>query len=300
MDRQRRTGSREIVKKAVRHEDIGRVIKGELSLDDKVIGHVLGCRTVGFEERQHFADWLGLDIVCLAPTYPGSNNGLPKYTDCMIADVEKWAGTSLFCFALLDGAFEWGVRIWGFEQFIFIIMCDPQKAKKFIIEVEAFNSAYIDRLAGQGIDGIILADDIAAKDRLLLRPSIFRELFFPSLAHQVKRITDNHLPAFFHSDGNYRVLIGDIIQAGFRGLHCIDRNCGMDISVLQEQYGSKLCLWGHLSPSDTHSPANSAEMLSLVKNIRQLSLNPGFILGTNSGLFPGININGLKSIFDLV
>lgn len=296
MDRQKRIGSREIVKKAINHESISRVIKGELTLDDNIIGHVLGCTTVGFEERQHFVDWLGLDIVCLAPTYPDSNQGLPKYTDCTITDVENWVGTSLFCFALLDGAFEWGVRIWGFEQFVLMIMSDPQKAKEFINQVEEFNLAYIDYLAGQGIDGIILADDIAGKDRLLLRPSMFRELFLPSLAYQVKRISDNHLPAFFHSDGNYLALIGDIIQAGFKGLHCIDRNCGMNITDLQEQYGSKLCLWGHLSPSDTHFPENSAEMLSLIEEIKQLSLNSGFILGTNCGLFAGIYIDGLKSL----
>lgn len=296
MDKQKRFSSREIVKKAINHENIGGVIKGELTLDDHIIGHVLGCTTVGFEERQHFVDWLGLNIVCLAPTYPDSDNDFPKYSDCPIIDIEKWLGTSLFCFALLDGAFEWGVRIWGFEQFILMIMSDPQKTKGFINQVEEFNLAYINYLAGHGIDGIILADDVAGKDRLLMRPSMFRELFLPSLACQVKRISDNRLPAFFHSDGNYLVLIDDLIQAGFKGLHCIDRNCGMNITALQEQYGNKLCLWGHLSPSDTHFPENSTEMLSLIEEIKQLSLNSGFILGTNSGLFTGISINGLKNL----
>ncbi|EGW41568.1 hypothetical protein DOT_0494, partial [Desulfosporosinus sp. OT] len=43
-------------------------------------------------------------------------------------------------------------------------------------------------------------------------------------------------------------------------------------------------------------PENSAEMLSLIEEIKQLSLNSGFILSTNSGLFAGINIDGLKSL----
>lgn len=294
MDNAKMISSRELVQKTICRQITNRVPKGELCFDDEVVDIVLKSISpgfagdIGFEERYKFFKWLGLDLVSLSPAYPADR--LPDHTECIVPDIEKWTEeTDLFVFVILDGAFEWGIRVFGFQEYMMMVMRSPEKVTDFVHQVEKLNMNLMDRLAEQGINGVILADDIADRDRLMLRPAIFREIFLPSMERQVKALSDRGLPAFFHSDGNYQVIIDDLINIGFVGLNCIDKNCGMDINTLQEQYGNRLCFWGHLGVDDVN------------KGINPEIKNPvGLILGTNSGLFSGLDMQKLKTIYSSI
>lgn len=96
------------------------------------------------------------------------------------------------------------------------------------------------------------------------------------------------------------VIIPDLIRIGFQGLHCIDRNSGMDVFKLQQAYGEKLCLWGTLGSDDLARAADPVYFNDLLENIRLLNSRNGFILGTNSGLFKGIDLGRLIEIYKSV
>ncbi|NLP43627.1 MAG: hypothetical protein GX351_03270 [Peptococcaceae bacterium] len=280
---EQQNNSKEIVKKAIRHQVTAWVPKGELCLDAEIMRQVLNCKQIGFAESYAFVKWLGLDLIVLAA----------KDTE----DIKQWSRhTSLYIFALIDGAFEQGVNIFGFSSFVAKIMKSEPSVKEFIHQVEKHNLRLIQQLAEQGVDGIILADDIAGKDRLLLRPVLYRELFLPSLARQIKVIKDYQLDVFFHSDGNYLALVHDLIDLGFDGLHCLEQSSGMDIQSLKEQYGHQLCLWGHLGVADINVDDRRQEV-ELKAKIQQLASSSGFILGTTSGLFSGIDIYRLQKLY---
>ena len=95
-----------------------------------------------------------------------------------------------------------------------------------------------------GVDGIIIADDIAHQRGLMVSLATLREYLFPSLARQVELIR-RHLPAFFHSDGQYAEVISDLINCGFQGLQCLEGGAGMDPLKLKSLH-LQLCLWGTL------------------------------------------------------
>ena len=40
----------------------------------------------------------------------------------------------------------------------------------------------------------------------------------------------------FHSDGNYRKAIGDLLACGVDGFYCLEPNCGMDIVELKNTW----------------------------------------------------------------
>ncbi|CAA7600957.1 Nitrate reductase gamma subunit [Acididesulfobacillus acetoxydans] len=99
----------------------GRVPKGELCIADSLIAKALNCRVVGFRERYAFVKGMNLDIVTVGPVYPEQGKRLPGRNEIIWPELKEWiAETSLFTFALLDGAFEWGLRTLGFGFNLFV------------------------------------------------------------------------------------------------------------------------------------------------------------------------------------
>lgn len=301
MNQSQENNPREWVAQSIAEGVKDRIPKGELCIDDSLIQPALNCERVGFEERRAFVAGMNLDIFTLSPVYPGQGKRLPGPEECLWPALREWTTeTPLFIFALLDGAFEWGLRVFGFQDFLVLPRTSPLTLSAFVQRVEELNQSLIRFLAGSGINGIILADDIAFTKGLMIRPSTLREYFFPSLARQVAVAADYGLPGFYHSDGHYWDVVEDIIAAGFSGLHCIDRTSGMDICQLQAEVGDKLCLWGHLDVSDATRAEDPAQLQDLVISIRQLALGKRFILGTNCGLFAGTDFEGLRLIYRAV
>ncbi len=293
--------SRERVRLAIKHKKSDKLPKGELVLDDAAIGKFLAVQNVGFDERSDFIEQLGLDLISLSPVNNCPTGKLPYKADLAWPDLEKWVNkTSLFTFAIIDGAFEVGIRTLGFMEFLRLPRTSPLSLRDFINKVEKLNIEMIKELAHRGMDGIILADDIAYNKNLFINPITLREYFIPSLARQVKEAHRLNLTVFFHSDGNYRDILTDLMNIGFQGLHCLDRNSGMTISDVRLLVGDKLCLWGHLDVEDVNRANDPIHLDELVSPIRQLHQQKGFILGTTSGIFEGMDLTALKNIYQSV
>lgn len=277
--------SREQVKQLIRTGQAERILKGELVIEDQVVQKALGCDHVGFEEKRSFVDSLELDIITVSPhEFP---------------DLKKWVSqTNRFTFAILDGAFEKGLRSQGMGEFFSLLKSSPTELQEWIQAVEKTNLDWVQRLEAEGVDGIILADDVAYAGGLMVHPQNLRDYFIPSLARQVEEIKRRGLSAFYHSDGNYQAVLEDILQAGFEGLHCIDRHSGMDISALQKGVGDRICLWGHLDVQDFEEVVKEPEKVEAkAKVIKGLASGQRFLLGTSSGLFEGMNIQGLRALY---
>jgi len=214
------------------------------------------------------------------------------------SDLDAWVHRSgLFTFGLLDGAFGWGVRIFGFKDFLLLPVRDPNLLQEFLGEVEALNVEASAILIDQGIDGLILAEDIAYRRGLLAGPKVMRRHFLPSLGRQVRGMTREDRPVFYHSDGNFEEVVSDLAEIGFKGLHCIDRHSGMEILALQEKYGNSLCFWGTLTAEDVAGSADRGYREGLVARMRSVGAKGGFIAGTTSGIFEGIDTASLASIY---
>jgi uroporphyrinogen decarboxylase len=291
-------GSRELVKKTITGEHTGRIPKGELCITDDVICGGAGCEPPGFAEKYAFIRELQQDIIALSPLYPCNLKRLPQSSEYLFPDVKLWVDeTNLFTFAVLDGAFEWGMRIFGLQKFCMMLKDAPPALLGLINQVEKLNLGMVQVLEAEGIDGILLADDIAYQNGLFASPNILREIFIPSLARQVHKIATHGLSVFFHSDGDYRLVLDDIVNCGVSGLQCLEKSAGMNIAELQPRLSGRVCLWGHLDVDDIAQAADSNQCRTLIEDIRRLASGGRFILGSTSGLFSGTDITLLKAIY---
>ncbi|MCR3921240.1 MAG: hypothetical protein NUK65_01830 [Firmicutes bacterium] len=290
--------SRELVQYVLQNGVVDQIPKGELCINDAVLHKTMNVTQAGFEEKVAFVQTMGLDIFSLSPLCPEGMKSLPDKNEYHYQDVKKWAlDTPYFTFAVLDGAFEWGMRLLGTLEF-----CSNLRSKlvmdELIAQVEKLNMYMIDKLAAEGINGFILADDIAFQQGLFANPIVLRDLFIPSLARQAERILIQDLPVFFHSDGNYTAVIDDIVKIGVSGLQCLEKTAGMHIKQLQERVGPQVCLWGHLDTDDLErAVTDPSTREDLANTARKLARGNKFMLGTTSGLYEAMDMDTLRTLY---
>lgn len=286
--------SRDLIKNTILRLDVPKVAKGELVLDDRVIGNHYGTTEITFDQRWDFARDMELDLVTHFPVY-GKDSGVP-ILNLNPTELTQWAvKTDFFHFFVLDGAFETGLSHFGFGEFCSMVMTEDDELEDFVKHMERINMDAIRRLADAGMNGVILADDIAIQNGLILRPDMFKDQFLASMERQVELMDKVGLVPFFHSDGNYLAIMDAIVQTGFSGLHCIDKKCNVTLEELKP-YSKDLCLWGHLDVYDMDLAQDDAGLNQIVDHIDQNTAFQGFILGTNSGLFPGMDLAMLRRI----
>ncbi len=289
--------ARKRVESAIGHRVADRVPRGEIFIDDGVIKSFLKCREVAFEQRREFVLRLGLDIICLTPCFSSVRRaGLPPAESVCWPDLDRWVReTDRFVFAMVDGAFGWGMKLFGFEGFFAMLARDTGDLTDFLLQVEGFNITMADRAIKGGAAAILIADDIACSLGMMVDPGTLRKHYFPSLARQVSSFD---VPVFFHSDGNLSLVLGDIVGAGFLGLQGIEAAAGMDIGRVKGRYGKRLCLWGNLDPSGLVGPCDGQQLRNDVRSIvSAASDGGGFIFGTSSGLFNGMRPENLLAVY---
>lgn len=293
--------SKSLVSGTIRGQVTDRIPVGELCIDDSLVADFTGPSRVGFPQRRQVADRLGLDLICLPADYGPltAQGGLPAADTVRWNAIESWAGkTDLFIFALLDGGFAWGVKTWGFQQFVIMIMRRSAHVVALMRQVEALNRRLIRQAADLGADGIVIGDDIAYRQGLLLPPDLMKELFLPSLARQAGVCHGIGLPVFFHSDGDLRAILKEIAGSGIDGLQGIESAAGMDLASIKADYGHQLCLWGNLDPAclveDLKAEAIDARVEAVLASGAR---DGGLIFGTSSGLFKGMRLQSIERAY---
>jgi uroporphyrinogen decarboxylase len=106
--------------------------------------------------------------------------------------------------------------------------------------------------AGEYVDVVMEADDMAGQDRLLLSPTLYRRYIKPRhtrLFAQIKSISLKYRPdpvkIFFHSCGAIRPLIPELIEAGIDILNPVQKSAaGMDLVALKRDFGNDIVFWG--------------------------------------------------------
>ena len=294
---------RERVQRALSRQPVSPWPWGELCLADELVQEYLGWARVAFEQRLEFVNRLGLDLVCLSPDDSGLTDGpdLPGPTDISWPDLKRWsADTNLFVFVLLEGPFSWGSRIDGLAGFLTKIMRRPDEAADFMDRIARLNVQLAEQAFDQGADGILLADDIAYQRGCLVDPKLLRRIFFPSLSPLAEAVRTQGRPLFFHSDGNLSTILDDLAGLDLTGLQCLESAAGMDLNAVQAKYGHQWCLWGNLDPGLLTGPPDRPGLQSQLAGLAPAAERGGFIFGTSSGLFAGINPENLDELKKLL
>ncbi len=141
--------------------------------------------------------------------------------------------------------FETAWRLRGFEEWLIDLKTRPALANYLLDQLTAMtlHSAVI--LAQAGVDILLLDDDVAQPNRMLISPAMWREFFKPRLRDIIgaARALVPDLLVFYHSDGNFTPIIPELVEIGVNVINPVQPDC-MDAAAIRAEFGSRLALWG--------------------------------------------------------
>lgn len=172
---------------------------------------------------------------------PSHEKFLARVDDYLRALDETEIGLNVY----VSGPFYTTYLSMGYEQF-FIALHDDLPLVEELMDIFTDDVVrMVKELLKRNLATIQVADDIAFKNGLFIRPDLFRKLWVPRMERIMAPIRAANIPCFFHSDGDVEHFIRMVIDLGFMGLNPLETQCN-DIARVKREYGREITLMGNL------------------------------------------------------
>lgn len=184
----------------------------------------------------------------------------------------------------MDGIFESGTYLFGFEDFLIKLYTEKKLVNYFFDKLLYFlNSFWVKILSETGSDFDILefGDDMANQRQVFFSREIYKEMIKPrhlELFSNMKKYTAAKI--FLHCCGSIWELIDDLIEVGVDILNPIQPGAyNMEASLLKRKFGERICFHGGIDEQYYMSRASIPEFIQEIKRvITNLAPNGGYIL----------------------
>jgi hypothetical protein len=143
-----------------------------------------------------------------------------------------------------------------------------------------------------GVDGIMPCGDLGSSTGLMASPRIYREMCYPVHKAHVEAAHRHGLKVLKHCCGHTWPVIDELAEL-YDAYEGIQASAGMDIKLLKERVGRKLCLWGGIwhehiilgTPDDIRKDARYS--------FRYAAPGGGYIMGSTHSLAVGAKIENI-------
>jgi hypothetical protein len=173
----------------------------------------------------------------------------------------------------------------GEEQFLMDIARDPLFARALAdrmgAHLAAVGAVEIQRWSLQNT-GIWIFDDMAYNLGPMFSPASFEKVFLPAYRAMIKAYkAAGARYVFLHSDGDIRLLLDMLVDAGIDGINPLEKRAQMDAFTIRRQYPG-LILTGGMCNTDTLINGPVARIQAEARDLIDLGRDGGFIVGTHS------------------
>lgn len=198
----------------------------------------------------------------------------------------------------LSGGFEPMVLPGGMEKGLMEYCLNPEGIHAmniYNVKLHNFLDQYHIR---KGVDQIFIECDFATSTAPLISPGMFREFCLPVMKARIENIKKFRDKVFLHSCGNNWKLMDMIVEAGVDGYQSLQTGAGMDLKLLKEAYGDKLCFWGGVGV-ETLIDGTAEEVRMEVRTAMEKGAGKGgFILGPSHSIAYGVKYDNFMAMLD--
>ena len=148
--------------------------------------------------------------------------------------------------------FETAAALRGLERLLLDMIADPDLADRILEIPYRYHLAAARRMVRMGVDMIWVGDDVGTQRGMLMSPALWRKFLKPRMASFIAEIRSLNpgLKVAYHSDGDIRPIIPELIEIGVDVLNPIQPAC-MDPAELKRLYGDRLSFWGAIDEQRT-------------------------------------------------
>ena len=162
----------------------------------------------------------------------------------VVQHVVKVLGETHFIVGLCgDGSFPYYQTV-GLEEFLVRMILGPDFVKKAIAAATAETMVIMDAMLETGCDAVMIDSDYCGNFGPMMSPRHFREFIFPALKEHCDVAHKKGKYLIKHTDGNTWAILDMMIEAGIDCWQGIQPSIGMDMKLLKERFGDRLCFWG--------------------------------------------------------
>ncbi len=106
------------------------------------------------------------------------------------------------------------------------------------------------------------------------------------------------IPVFYHSDGDCRAIVEDLVEIGVTILNPVQPEC-MDPAEMKRSYGSRLAFWGTIGIQGTLPFGTPAEVREASRRVLEaLASAGGLILQDGNNIPPGSPLESINAMME--
>lgn len=198
--------------------------------------------------------------------------------------------------------FELAWNMYGMENLMVAFVENSAFVHRLLDEITIRKRAMAVCFAKAGVDILRLGDDVGTQRGMMISPTIWREFLKPRLASVIAgaRAIRPDMPVYYHSDGDVREIIDELIEIGVTILNPIQPEC-MDPVEIKQKYGDRLTLWGTLGTQTTLPHGTPQEIRAVVKEyMQQLAPGGGYIIGPTHTISKDVPWENIIAFYEAV
>lgn len=158
----------------------------------------------------------------------------------------------------------------GMQEALIKMLTQPAVIEAFVSRQHDYYMDILSRAleAGRGVCDICwLGDDYASQTGMMFSPDLWRKLFKPYLAKQVALARSHGMYVFFHSCGNIRSILPDLIDIGVNA-HLVFQTTAadMDARSIAGEFGGRLAFYGGMDVQQLLSFGTPHDVTETVRN----------------------------------
>ena len=219
------------------------------------------------------------------------------YIDAMKRFVDKYRKTGYALYYRTRMGCAGVLNSMGLDNFSYALADDPGLIDDLLRMYAEWTMELLDKTQGIGFDFVWFSDDLAYKSGPMFSPQVFQEIFLPQMREVCRH---NRLPWVFHSDGNLMPILEDLLSLGMDGLNPIEPG-PMDIELLKERYGRRICLLGNIDLRYTLTQGTREEVEQEVKlRIEKIGKGGGYIIASANSITDYCKLENVFAFRDAV
>jgi uroporphyrinogen decarboxylase len=193
---------------------------------------------------------------------------------------------------------SWQIR--GYEEFLMDMHTNPDICEYVLDRISERNLVYAVAAAKAGVDYLTTGDDVANQRALMFTPKMWRHFMKPRWARVYKaaRAVNPNIEIWYHSDGDIRDIIPELIEIGVTILNPVQPEC-MDIHQLKREYGKDLVFDGTVGTQTTMPFGTPDEVRAVVRDRKsRLGQDGALVLSPTHVLEPEVPVENIVAFYE--
>jgi len=185
----------------------------------------------------------------------------------------------------------------GWSEDIFLRVAEaPEAVAEAEMRSAAASREQIRPFAAAGVDGVAIGQDYGFNSGPFVSPATFARVYAPAMAKRCAVVHEFGLPCLFHSCGNNRLILDQMVAAGmdaYQAIQPLER-----IEEIKRLFGTRLTLWGGVS-TDTLCRGTPEEVChQALFTLKHCAPGGGLILSSSHSLVVRTPLANYRALVD--